>query len=393
MQDIVTFSLYFLHCIRSETETPVSMKWIASINLFLNYNSLLHRKRVVFYFLLATSPLAVLQAQPDVPQEESLFDYLSKSGQLIELTIKTDMDEMINNRRRADYQPAALLYTDAQGEEIEWEIGVVPRGNYRRRICDFPPIRLNFSRSELAQSKLNPEFDKLKMVTHCLDEKEDEDFVLKEYLAYKLYNQLTPNSYRVQLVRATYLDTEGKYRKIRRFAILIEETDELAHRLGGAECETMGQPADSIAIAEENLMAVFQYMLGNEDWSIIMLRNVKLIRPNDGGRLIPVPYDFDFSGFVNTPYAVANSQLGLSHVKQRIFLGNAAEKEQLRETLAHFRRHRNHLRSIIDDFKWLNFSVRTNAIEYIDSFYDMERDLMKENAQKHKDKKAGSAQN
>ncbi|MCB0566164.1 MAG: hypothetical protein KDD01_17470 [Phaeodactylibacter sp.] len=363
------------------------MKWID----FLNHYSLLREKLVVLALLLITS--ALLQAQPGAQQTESLFDYLSKSGQLIELTMKTDMDEVINNRRRAEYQPAELVFTDINGEEIHWEIGVVPRGNYRRRVCDFPPVRLNFSKGELARNGLNPEFDKLKMVTHCLEEKADEDFVLKEYLAYKLYNQLSPNSYRVQLARVTYLDTQGKHRKIKRFAILIEETDELAHRLGGTECELMGQPADSIAIAEENLMAVFQYMIGNEDWSIRMLRNIKLIRPDNGGRLIPVPYDFDFSGFVNTPYAVASSQLGLSHVKQRIFLGNAVETEQLRGTLAHFRRYRIHLRSIVDNFKRLGFAVRSGAIEYIDSFYEMEDDLVKENAKKRKAKRESSVQN
>ena len=338
-------------------------------------------------------PSGLLQAQTSPTEMESLFDYLSKGGEVVELSLKTDMDELINNRRRAEYQAAELSYTDAGGGETVWEVGVLPRGRYRRRICDFPPIRLNFSKGQLEERGVNPEYDKMKVVAHCLEEKDKESLVLKEYLTYLLYNQLSPNSYRVQLARITYLDTKEKFDKIRRYGILIEETDELAHRLGGTEFETMGQTADSVATAEENIMAVFQYMIGNEDWDIRMLRNVKLIRPDDGGRLIPVPYDFDFSGFVDTPYAVANSKLGLSNVEQRIFLGHAVEEEQLQKTLEHFRQHRSYLVSIIKNFKLLNGLERRKAIHYIESFYEMESQLARENEKKRKEKAENSAQN
>lgn len=335
-------------------------------------------------FLVFGLPYGWLGAQ----QEESLFDYLSRRGQLIELSLKTDMDSLINKRRRDEYQPAELFFTDKDGVEKQWEVGVVPRGNYRRRICAFPPIRLNFSKGQLEERGLKPEYDKIKVVAPCLEGEEGEDYVLKEYLVYKIYNQLSPDSYRVQLARITYYDTSGKYRKMKHYGILIEETDELAARLGGAEFEGLNQPAGSFAAAEENIMSVFQYMIGNEDWDPVMLRNLKLVKPHNGSGLIPVPYDFDFSGFVNAPYAVPNNQLGHTNIRQRAFLGLPVEKEQLQFTLAHFRLYRDHVRSIIKNFKLLGFSERMNAIDYIESFYKNESELIRENAQKLKDRKA-----
>ncbi len=338
-------------------------------------------------------PFTGLNAQPD----KSLFDYLSENGQVIELELRTDMDSLINERRREDYQPGELHFTNEDGVTTEWEVGVVPRGNYRRRICAFPPIRLNFLKGQLEDRGLNPEYDKMKVVAPCLEkEKGGEDYLLKEYLAYKIYNQLTPNSYRVQLARITYQDTEGNYDKMGHYAILIEETDELAARLGGVEFEGLNQPKEAFAAEEENLMSVFQYMIGNEDWDLVMLRNLKLIRPDDGGKLIPVPYDFDFSGFVNAPYAVPNSKYGLANVRQRAFMGIPAGKEQLQETLKHFRLYRNHIRAVIRSFKLLGFSERMNAIDYLDSFYKYDFELIRENERmlkESKEKEGSSVQN
>lgn len=340
-----------------------------------------------FALILAFSPLAAVRAQTEPPEAESLFDYLNSHGPLIEMVLQTDMEELINNRRRVEYQPATLAFTDKSGQEIQWEIGAVPRGNYRRHICGFPPIRLNFTKGQLLERGLNADYDKLKLVAHCMEEQEGEDIVLKEYLAYKIYNQLTSNSFRVQLVKITYQDIQGRRKEAEHFGILIEETDELARRLGGVESEIMNQPPEAYAVREENLMSVFQYMIGNGDWDVVMLRNVKLIQGHESGLLIPVPYDFDFSGFVDASYAVPNSQLGLANVRQRSFQGHPVEKEVLQETLKHFKAHRSQIKAIIKNFEWLNATARRGAIEYIDSFYGMGGTLIKENARKLKEQK------
>src|SRR5690606_9238581 len=99
--------------------------------------------------------------------------------------------------------------------------------------------------------------NKLKLVTHCLDDKNDgQENLLKEYLAYKLYNELTDQSYRVQLIRINYVDTKGKVSKIRRYGIIIEDTDEMAERLGGEECDCLNPGKEQLDARLEGIHAV-----------------------------------------------------------------------------------------------------------------------------------------
>lgn len=352
---------------QATTENPVNMKKLNTRFILPSKNRALFPFIMALSFFLYPYPSGILQGQPDA-EEKSIFDYLSKEGAIIQLVLETDLNELINNRMRGDYQPAQLFFVE-EGDSIQLEVDVIPRGNYRRRICDFPPILLNFSKNYLAGRGLNKEYDKMKLVSHCQKEQGAQDQLLKEFLAYKLYNVASHASYRVQLARITYKDSKGKQKNIEQYGILIEDTDEMAHRIGGLECDCRNYPADSIATAEENTMAVFQYMIGNEDWSLQMLRNVKLIRPYNGGRIIPVPYDFDFSGFVNASYAVPRSQLGITDIRQRIFLGNPASEERLTETLKAFDRQREQFRATVQNFEALSGFERKSALKYLDGFF------------------------
>ncbi len=354
--------------IKALTYNPVSMKRI-------NTNHGLSVKRLQLMSWIIALPLfflhfpaASLRAQAG-QGAQSIFDYLNGEGDVIQLTLQTDMGELINNRMREEYQPAILSFISSGGKETQMEVDVIPRGNYRRRICDFPPIMLNFSKTILAERGLNREYDKIKLVTHCKKEGEAQGYLLKEYLAYRIYNLLNTESYRVHLARINYVDSKGNYNDIEQYGILIEDTDELAHRIGGSECECWNYSQDSVSLADENTMSVFQYMIGNEDWSIPMLRNVKLIRPSEGGRAIPVPYDFDFSGFVNAPYAVPPYQLGLTEVTQRLFLGFPVEEEVLSETLKSFEHQRGNILLMVENFKEFGRSERKETVKYLEGFF------------------------
>lgn len=300
----------------------------------------------------------------------SIFDLLSEQ-EIQELTIKTDLVRFIDNRKLGEYQPATITYLDQQGQEVTREIELKPRGKYRRRVCDFPPIKIKFSKKDLSVAGFNPEFNKLKLVTHCLDEKFDGNInVLKEYLMYKLYNELTPESYRVQLAKITYLDTEGKVGKIKRYAFIIESTDQLAFRLGGTECECMNPNPDDLVADTENRVALFQYMIGNEDWSTMLNRNITLVKPFAGGKMIMVPYDFDFAGAVFPSYALPNVDVGSTSVRQRFYMGHMARDEVFGKTLQEFKQNQADFSEIILGFSPLIRSARIEMLDYLDIFYN-----------------------
>ena len=304
------------------------------------------------------------------PVSQSIFDQLSGQD-ILELTITTNLVDLIDNRRTVEYQKAELTYEDQKGMSITHGIKVKPRGKFRRRVCEFPPIKIKFSKKDLSAEGLEKEFNTLKLVTHCLDDKAaSKDNVMKEFLAYQLYSQLTDNSYRTQLVKITYVDGSGKLGKIRRYGFLIENTDEMATRLSGSECECMNPEEGSVSSKDENLMALFQYMIGNEDWSTMLNRNIKLVKPSTDQQMITVPYDFDFAGIVDASYALPNADLGLLTVKDRAFMGQEASDELFRANLKLFEDKRLELTEYIMNFQHLSKANRLETIQYLDSFYE-----------------------
>ncbi len=307
---------------------------------------------------------------PLVKSQKTIFEILSRE-EVIELTITTDLTNLIENRRTEDYFPATFTYPDEQGNEVTRDIEVQPRGKFRRRVCDFPPVRLKFAKKDLERTGLRTSFNKLKLVTHCIDDKiVGNDNLLKEYLIYQLYGKLTPNTYRAQLVKITYIDSEGKTAKVKRYGILLEDTDEMAERLGGEELDVMNASKDSISAKDEATMAMFEYMIANTDWTTEMLRNVKLVLPKGSAKAIPVPYDFDFSGLVNASYAIPLSEKGLLTIRDRVYLGHFKDQALLRQTLAHFIQQKEAVLQTVKSFKLLSVESREDVMNYLQSFYD-----------------------
>ena len=305
----------------------------------------------------------------DKEKASSIFDSFYDDEKELSITLVTDLDVLINDRNREDYQDAQMIYENQNKEKIEWSVSAKPRGKFRRRICDFPPVKLKFSKKELARAGLNDHND-LKLVTHCLaDKQEGLDNVMREFLAYKLYNLLTPKSFRVQLVKIQYKDSKGKLRPIKRYGFLLEDTDEMAERLGGEECSDCVNPDQSrMDSYEENMLSVFQYMIGNADWSLMMARNVKYVeRPS--GKLLAVPFDFDFSGLVDASYAVPNREYGQWSVQNRVFMGFQPDEEVLFQTLYNFSQQKKALYAEVKKCKGLKADTRNFINAYLDRFF------------------------
>lgn len=300
---------------------------------------------------------------------QSIFDLLQLQ-ELVEMTLVTELDSLVSVRNSADYRPGILTYKDGMGVERSYDVKAKPRGKFRRRVCDFPPLKLKFSKDQLEAAGLAKHND-LKLVTHCLnDEPYDESLVLKEYLAYKMYNELTPNSFRVQLVRITYQDKHNKLNKIKQYGFLIEDEDELAQRLGGEICDKcMGVPAEQIRPAQEKVLALYQFLVGNLDYDLHMKRNVELIKMADG-TYIPVPYDFDFSVLVGAPYLRPNSDLGQTKSMERIYVGQARGADDVKNTITYFKTKRNTLLATIRSFPYLKKQARFEMELYVESFFD-----------------------
>lgn len=294
--------------------------------------------------ILSTLLLLLL---PLLASATSIFDRLQRADdrEAVKMTLTVPMDSIL--AKVPTEQEANLRFMDSEGQISDWSLSVSIRGKFRRNRCEYAPLKLNFSKKDLANSGLE-KFDKYKLVSPCFADPSAQDLVLKEYLAYKAYNLLTPYSFRVQLLEITYRDANGVHPDRVATAFLIENTKEMASRIGGEEMDhALGQPAEAYDSRAEATHALFQYMVGNGDYSLPLARNLKVVKmPN--GKLIPVGYDFDFTGWVGAPYASPSAEVGQTSIYERVYLGYVQPDSLMRELASDFRDQRKAILDLIN---------------------------------------------
>jgi hypothetical protein len=306
----------------------------------------------------------------------------------IRLTLEAPFDEVFKERdEESTDHDAVLWYEDEGGQRVTLDVGVRTRGKFRlqRRVCGFPNLRLNFKQGQL-ENTLFAGQDKLKLVAHCQDKRDEyEQFTLQEYLIYRTFNLLTDQSFRVRLARITYIDTEGKRDSLTRYAFLIEDAEQLAARHGWQLLEVPVVPPYQEDQPSLTLFEVFQFMIGNTDWDPFSAvegenccHNAYLIGTM-AGPVIPIPYDFDWSGVIDAPYARPDPMLGIRSVRQRRYWGVCRPPEEIGAVFPLF----NDQRAAIYDM-WqgqgdLEERKLRRTIEYFDEFYEIINDFGKAN--------------
>lgn len=302
----------------------------------------------------------------------SMFDELQSDKQIPQVVIKTDIEGLLNNRKRDIYQEGLFTYADKNGSEQQLEIRVKPRGKFRRRICDFPSVKVKFSKKELKKSRIHP-FSSFKLVTHCLDDHEaSKENILREYFAYKLYNELTDTSFRVQLLKITYEDAKGHIIPKTRYGFLIESKKELLQRINAISWKPSTVPSDSICHINTDKVALFQYMIGNEDWKVTPFhKNVELVKLKNRDVYQPIPYDFDFSGVVNAPYARMNTKHHKKSIRDRYFLGLRPDSEITKQEIQSHLGKKEQLLAFCDNFKLLPPKSRKDLRKYLSAYFKL----------------------
>lgn len=279
------------------------------------------------------------------------------------MTLEMDLTTLLANRNSEEYYPALL--TLATGKS--YQVKVRPKGKYRRKVAEIPPLKVKFPKKTLQEEGLDT-LNEFKLVLPCYDNFLGDELVVKEYLIYRMYEHLTPISVRARLVKLTLRDTHVEKSRKTLFAILLEDSEETVARLNGVETEQYGLPVDSMMVNQAALVAMFEYMIGNTDWDVSMMRNVRLIRSNETAKVLLVPYDFDFSGLVSAPYASPSSESGLLTVRDRFLMANGIPLEALRRATRALRLAKDEFYAICQS-KYLSREASAQMVEYLDTFY------------------------
>ena len=299
----------------------------------------------------------------DTSSDVSVFEMLQRD-QPFEITLETNFKHLKSKRNNNDYQPAKLSYADIQGNPQQLEVEVRPRGIMRRMTCEFPPLKIKFSHSD-ADSKT------LKLVSICKESEYYEQLVLREYVAYQLYNMLTGQSLRVQLVKMKYVDENEKNAPDESFAFLIEHQDEMAKRNQGKDLEQDKFSLRLLDCDEYERLCLFEFMIGNTDWLVYSGHNIKKFGIEGTSKLVFVPYDFDYSGFVNAPYAIPDERLELPHVTDRYYLGLSRPEEKTMQNIQLFLDKKEEMMSYCEEFPHFDKKSRKHVSKYLGSFFNI----------------------
>lgn len=322
-----------------------------------------------------------LLAQTATPDSSKKSFRLFENDKPLEISLSFDLSIYFRTKPQEEYLKANITIHLSKTDSISKDIRLKTRGVFRNQYCFFPPIELNFKKADFGYTDLN-RISKIKLVPQCSQGKENEDYVLREYLAYKLFNVLTDTSFRVRLVTVNYIDTKKKRKPIRQYGFLIEPVGMLIARTNSVQIKSNALNQKSIVPKVMDRFAIFNFMIGNYDWAVPNQHNVVVIKPlvyDPMGLGIAIPHDFDWTGLVNASYAIPAEIVGTENVRERIFLGVCRSKEVYQKELDMFLENKDEFYKVINEFPYINQRAKKDMTGYLDGFFDQligKRDLI-----------------
>ena len=279
------------------------------------------------------------------------------------------------------YFPGQWAYIDDNGETQRLQVSIRLRGNFRRDYCELPPLRLNFKKKEVKGTLFGGQ-DKLKLVAPCQNGIESQQNLLLEYLAYRMFEILTDQSFGVRLLRLSYVDSDEKLKPWTDMAFVIEEERDIGKRLGLDRARVAENRFDELDQPATALVELFQFMISNHDYSVLQgppdeyccHNSVMYVDESRADKRIPIPYDFDMSGLVDADYASPPSHLPIRLVRTRFYRGLCQPDEVMDAAVAHFLEKKDEIFALFDRTPELNRFSRNRNVKYIKQFYEILED-------------------
>nr|WP_321451022.1 hypothetical protein [uncultured Carboxylicivirga sp.] len=316
-------------------------------------------KTAFVFFVLVLSYVSTINA--NAVRKNGVFD----SDDVLKLTLVTNFNKLYTERdKEADYISGQVVYSDKK--EVLLPVKVRVRGNFRLKetSCEFAPLKLKFSKKDIGNT-IFKDNRKIKLVTHCQDSEEMLNSVIREYTAYRIYNSISEYSLKVRLVDITYVD-EVDGTSYHNYGFFIEDKDDMADRLGVKSLNLMNVTLDQLDEQEMLKMSMFQYMIGNEDWSVPMLHNVILVQEDNHKPYIAVPYDFDMSYFVNPPY---RKEITGTVETAKVYKGDRVKFDELRKQVDFFTETKTEVMNMILDLPEMSIECKQRCLSEIEDFY------------------------
>ena len=290
-------------------------------------------------------------------------------------TLYTSFDKWIEQYDTEKYIPAKIHYLDSYGDTLVKKVKVRSRGIYRKRNCEMPPIKIKFSDDDYGIELLD-ELGAVKLVNYCQFNVADEQYLLKEFLCYKIYETLTDYSFKTYFLKIDFINTDSVDDHFTNYAFLIENPDDLAKREDSELIMTRHLAYEELNSYYEGLFALFQFMIGNSDFYVANQHNLKILREEGNLKSPPilVPYDFDFSGLVNAHYARPSSSVRIKTVRDRTYLGSCRDEAELQKLIQLFLEKKEEILVLVSGNPLLQKEHKEDVLNYIGDFYTIIED-------------------
>jgi hypothetical protein len=300
--------------------------------------------------------------QKDVP-------VIFQETQPLSLRLGISLREIKRSISDTVYFPSYLQYRDDQGVWDSLQIGIRARGNFRRKHCVFPPLRIKIKKGDADGTPLEGNRN-FKLVVPCQNVKAGNILILKEYVCYKLLEPVTTWFFHTRLADITLTDLSGRQSKSYPLkSFLIEDDDQVAHRFNGEIFEQAILPMqlnDTASVVHD----FFQYLIGNTDWSARGQHNTKVILLSHNKK-VPLAYDFDMAGLVNPPYATVNESLKIANVQERLYRGYCRNESTMEYVRSEYLRLEQEIMKVVSDHESYFSEGEYNGItNYIKEFFN-----------------------
>lgn len=312
----------------------------------------------------AQKNIATASKQQQILANNNLFD----STDILHFKLTGKLNSLYNDRSdNSSYHPVLLQYTGKDSSVVSIQLMVKTRGHFRRMkgMCSMPPLWLDFPKEQNEKSVFVYQH-KLKLVVPC----QGDDYVIREWLAYKIYNLVTEKSFKARLVQVEFEDSLKQRKTETHYCFLLEDENKVADRNDAHVWKPKMLAMQNTNKEQFRKMAVFEYLIGNTDWSVPYRQNIVLIDRDSTDLPAAIPYDFDHAGIVDASYAGPAPELGINSDRDRLYRGYCEQDmKNFAETFKLYNQLKDSIYNLYNNCPLLSKSYVKFVNRYFDDFF------------------------
>ena len=299
-------------------------------------------------------------------------DLLFSNKKPLKIKLNYSNKNLNKNTNDSTFIKSKLIFFEKKINK-EIQVSLRARGNFRRKHCYFTPVKIKIKKSD-ALNTIFSDNRTLKLVLPCKNNRDKNDNILKEFIAYKIYEIISPYYFKTRRLEVDYTNQKNnKGINYNLAGFLIEDDDKVAKRFDGKIVKRKISPLAMDDFNSVNL-SFFNFLIGNTDFSIAHQHNGKLLFYEK--KIIPIPYDFDLTGWVKPKYGLGiTNRLGYSF-EERNYIGFKRGKNIYSKVRNHYLRLKEKIFNTVELYE-SEFEYKKSynlMMDYLRGFYEILED-------------------